>query len=136
MIILFLIHLTGKREFVVPYNHSQSYKEVAQEAVRLLNLGSEEGIVLSFVIAHVEVNVPKSKCITKTGGPWTTPDTLRADSDIELSLPQLPKFVISASDIPICDSSDQIKSKSKRGCSLRSCLHQYSWVESTNHAAL
>lgn len=74
MIILFLIHLTGKREFVVPYNHSQSYKEVAQEAVRLLNIGSEEGIVLSFVIAHVEVDVPRSKCITRTGGLWTTPD--------------------------------------------------------------
>lgn len=103
---LFPIHLIGKREFVVPYNHSQGYKEVAQEAVRLLNLGSEEGIVLSFVIAHLEVNVPKSKCITRTGGPWTTPDSLRADSDIELSLPQLPKFVMSVSDIPICDSSD------------------------------
>jgi len=53
---------------VVPYNHSQIYKEVAQEAVHLLNLGNEEGIVLSFVIAHLEVNVPKSKCITRTGG--------------------------------------------------------------------
>ena len=121
---LFPIHLTGKRELVVPYNHSQSYKEMAQEAVRLLNLESEEGIVLSFVIAHLEANVPKSKCITRTGGPWTTPDALRADSDIEFSLPQLPKLVMSAPDIPICDS-DQIEYK--RDCSLRSYLHrQYS----------
>ena len=52
----------------MPYNHPQSYKKVAQEAARLLNLGSGEGIVLSFVIAHLEVNVPKSKCITSTGG--------------------------------------------------------------------
>lgn len=36
--------------------------------MRLLNLESEEGIVLSFVIAHLEVNVPKSKCSTRTGG--------------------------------------------------------------------
>ena len=68
----------------------------------------------------------------KNRGPWTTPDVLQADSDIELSLPQLPKFVMSVSDIPICDSSDQIKSKSKRDYSLRSYLHrQYSWAEST-----
>ena len=82
--------------------------------MRLLNLGSEEGIVLSFVIAHLEVNVPKSKGITRTRGPCMTLDALRVDSGIELSLPQLPKLVISASDISICDSSDHIKSKSKR----------------------
>ena len=64
-------------------------------------------------------------------------DALRADSDIELPLPQLPKLVISASDILICDSRDQVESKSKQDCCLRSYLHrQYSWAESTDHTAL